>query len=117
LTFWLLKMFVVALILTFIIELTVAFFLGIRCHKVFLLILLVNIFTNPPAVLLYWLGSLYFPKITDLGLQLGIEFAVIIIEALIYHCFSTKKKWNLTHPILLSIELNICSWSIGLFLL
>ncbi|GFI22444.1 hypothetical protein IMSAGC011_01219 [Lachnospiraceae bacterium] len=114
---WLLKMFGYALILTLIIELGMAFFLGIRSRKVLLLILFVNILTNPPAVLLYWLGNLYLPDIVDFWLQLVIELVVVIVESLIYYCFSIKKNWNLTHPILLSFTTNICSWIIGLLIL
>ncbi len=57
-----------------------------------LLVVLVNILTNPPAVLLHWLGSLYLPALPDLWLQLGLELLVILAEALIYHSFSTKKN-------------------------
>lgn len=115
-TVWLLKMFSIALIFTLIIELTTALFFGIRCHKVLLLILLVNVLTNPLAVLLHWLCSSYLPNITDIALQLGIEFLVIFTEALIYSSFSKKKDWKITHPILFSVIANICSWSVGCFI-
>lgn len=110
-------MFGYALILTLIIELGMAFFLGIRSRKVLLLILFVNILTNPPAVLLYWLGNLYLPDIVDFWLQLVIELVVVIVESLIYYCFSIKENWKLTHPILLSFIANVCSWIIGLLIL
>lgn len=113
---WLLKMFSVALIVTLIVELTIALFLGIRSRNVLLLILLVNILTNPLAVLLHWLCRLYLPTIVDLKLQLGIELLVILTEALIYSSFSGKKDWKIPHPILLSVISNICSWSIGFFM-
>ena len=115
-TVWLLKMFSIALIFTLITELTTALFLGIRCHKVLLLILLVNLLTNRPAVLLHWLCSFYLPHITDIALQLGIELLVIFTEALIYSSFSVKKDWKITHPILFSVIANICSWSVGFFI-
>lgn len=117
LTLWLFKMFSIALILTLIIELAAALFLGIRSRKVLVLILLVNILTNPPAVLLHWLGRLYLPSIADFWFQLGIEFIVITTEALIYYTFSKKKDWKLTHPTQLSIITNISSWIVGLFIL
>lgn len=91
-THWLLKMFGTALLFTLLIELAVAVLYKIRSRQKLLLVVLVNILTNPPAVLLHWLGSLYLPALPDLWLQLGLELLVILAEALIYHSFSTKKN-------------------------
>lgn len=115
-TLWLLKMFGIALIVTLIAELAIALFLGMRSRNILLLILLVNILTNPLAVLLHWLCNLYLPNLADQKLQLGIELLVILTEALIYASFSEKKDWKIPHPILFSIIANICSWSIGFFM-
>lgn len=116
-THWLLKMFGTALLFTILIELAAALLYKIRSGKKLLLVLLANILTNPPAVLLHWLGTLYLPALPDLWLQLGIELLVIILEALVYDSFSTKKEWQLRHPVLLSLTANTCSWLVGFFIL
>ena len=116
-THWLLNMFGTALLFTLLIELAVAVLYNIRSRQKLLLVVLVNILTNPPAVLLHWLGSLYLPALPDLWLQLGLELLVILAEALIYHSFSTKKESQLQHPVLLSLTANTCSWLAGFFLL
>lgn len=95
-TAWLIKMFVFSLIVTIIIEAAVAYCLRIRTIKKLLLITLVNILTNPPAVLLHWLGSIYLQDLPDLYLQLVIEIIVIVTEALIYQSFSNSSVCKVT---------------------
>ena len=53
--FYFVKMFGISLGLTILIELAVAAPFGMRTRKKILLVLLVNVLTNPPAVLAYWL--------------------------------------------------------------
>lgn len=95
-TAWLIKMFVCSLIVTIIIEAAVAYCLRIRTIKKLLLITLVNILTNPPAVLLHWLGSIYLQALPDLYLQLVIEIMVVVTEALIYQSFSNSSVCKVT---------------------
>lgn len=116
-TRWLLIMFGTSLLFTILIELTVAILCKIRSRQKLRLVVLANILTNPPAVLLHWLRTLYLPMLPDLWLQLGIELLVIIIEALVYNSFTAKKKWQLQHPALFSLAANICSWFVGFFIL
>ena len=54
-----------------------------------LLMFLVNVLTNPAAVLLHWLG---IP-------QLPVELAVIFVEAMIYLWFSGDESWTLPKPV------------------
>lgn len=135
-TAWLIKMFVISLIFTIIIEVAVAYCFRIRTIKKLLLITLVNILTNPPAVLLHWLGSIYLQNISDLYLQLVIEIMVVITEALIYQSFSDSSvckvttdsnsternrhlrasQWNIPHTFMLSLVSNVCSWTAGIIL-
>ena len=103
---YLLEMFSVSLILTFLLELPVAWCFGLRRGKEILLAVLVNILTNPAAVLLHWLG---IP-------QLPIEFGVLITEASIYYFFSKDKNWTIPHPLLLALTANVFSWFCGMFL-
>lgn len=133
---WLIKMFGISLILTIIIEVAVAYCFRIRTVKKMLLITLVNVLTNPPAVLLHWLGNIYLQSIPDLYLQLAIEVIVVVTEALIYQSFSytsvcsmlmnsdsTKisrhrqvTQWYIHHSLLFSFASNICSWVAGIIL-
>ena len=53
--FYFVKMFGISLGLTILIELAVAAPFGMRTRKKILLELIVNVLTNPPAVLAYWL--------------------------------------------------------------
>ena len=103
---YLLEMFAVSLGLTLAIELAVCMVLGMRTGRQILLVILVNILTNPAAVLLCWLG---IP-------QIPIEIAVVAVEVGIYYCFSKEERWNITHPVLLSAALNILSYSAGLLI-
>lgn len=114
---WLLKMFGISLILTVFIELAVvSLFFGVRSKKEWLLVLLVNVLTNPPAVLLHWLGSIDLPVLPDLWLQILIEITVVITETLIYHSFTQKESWRIRKPVLMSLTANLCSWLTGIFI-
>lgn len=128
---YLLKMFGISLALTIAIELTVAFLLrlclwlhgkgrggtgaalGSKRHMA-LLVLLVNVLTNPPAVLLCWLGRMYLPQPLSFPVQIGAEMAVVAAEAWIYRRFMEKPGWQTGKPLLLSVAANACSWTIGI---
>ena len=103
---YLLEMFSVSLILTFLLELPIVWCFGLRRWKEILLVILINILTNPAAVLLHWLG---IP-------QLPIESAVLIIEASIYYIFSKDNNWNIPHPLILALTANAFSWLCGMFI-
>ncbi|MBR3973551.1 MAG: hypothetical protein IKJ99_06335 [Oscillospiraceae bacterium] len=99
---YLLKMFAISLLLTLIIETTIALLWGIRSRKQILLVLLANILTNPAAVLLCWLGV---P-------QLPVELAVVLTEALVYK----EPAWKIHRPVLLAIVCNVVSWGTGILI-
>lgn len=99
-------MFGISLLLTIFVEGLAGFFLGMKSLRQQKLMALVNILTNPAAVLLCWLG---------MG-QLLVELGVIVVECLIYDWFSKDNRWNLTHPVLLGVSLNILSWTVGIIL-
>lgn len=115
-TFYLIRMFGVSLALTIVIECVVAFGFRLRGRKEVLLVVLVNLLTNPPAVLCNWLCSLYLPDYHRIPVQLGIEAAVILTEALIYCAFARDRRWQIKRPVLLSLTANGCSWLFGLLL-
>ena len=100
---YIVEMFTISLLLTLLIELPIAWCMGFRKRSEFILAILVNLLTNPVAVLLHWLG---IP-------QIPIEIAVVLTEAGIYLWFSKDHRWKISHPILLSILANLVSWIIG----
>lgn len=115
-TAYLIRMFGVSLALTVIIECAIAFLLRVRGRKEVLLVVLVNLLTNPPAVLCNWLFGLYLPDWPKILVQLGIETVVILTEALIYRSFAKDDGWAVGRPVLLSVTANGCSWLLGLIL-
>lgn len=78
-----------------------------------LLLLLVNLLTNPPAVLLCWLGSLYLPVFTRLPLETAVEALVILVEGAVFRSFAEKPQWQIPGPFILAAVINISSWLIG----
>ena len=112
---YLVKMFSVSLLMTLLVEGMVAFVWGLRGRKHFLLVFLVNVLTNPMAVLLYWLYQVYFAQ-HSLLLQILIELAVVIVEACIYKSFAEDERFRIRRPIGLAIVANVLSWGIGRFL-
>ncbi len=112
----LLEMFGISLLLTIGIELLAAFLLGIHDRKGMLLVILVNVLTNPPAVLCNWLCRLYWEFVPMAGRQIVIEVIVVITEACIYRSFMKDPQWKIKHPGWLSIVANGASWCTGVLL-
>ena len=108
---YLLKMFGVSLLLTLLIEWIFAFVWGLRRKKAFLLVTLVNIVTNPAAVLTYWLYGMYGGKVLSV-VQIGIEIVVVIVEALIFRSFAKEESFGLKRPVLFAVLVNVLSWGI-----
>ncbi len=103
---YMLEMFGISLGLTWLIELTVAAVMGLRDRKSIFLVLLVNLLTNPAAVLLCYLGIPQFP----------VEIAVMVVEAWVYVSFAKDPRWQIPHPIGLSVAANLIAWLAGIFL-
>lgn len=87
--------------------------LGSKRHLA-LLVVLVNLLTNPPAVLLCWLSRMYLPPFLTLPVQLSVEAAVVAVEAWIYCSFMEKPGWQTGRPLLLAVAANLCSWTMGI---
>lgn len=111
---YLIRMFGISLMLTLAIELAVAFLFGMRMRKDILLVVLVNVFTNPPTVLCNWLCRLYLPDYHRVPVQLAIEAVVIAVEALVYCGYAKDERWQIRRPVLFSLTANGCSWLLGL---
>jgi len=103
---YLLEMFGISLLLTLILEIPLAWLMGIRGKRETVLMILVNILTNPAAVLLCWLGAA----------QLPVEMGVILAEGAVYYLFSREKGWKIPHPVLLSVVCNTVSWTTGMLI-
>ncbi len=117
----LIEMFTVSLTLTLAVELAVAFMLeragkprrGKRWGREMLLVVLANVLTNPPAVLLCWIGGLYLPRLWEIPVQLMVEAGVMVVEACIYQSFAHLPRWEIRRPVLLAVAANLCSWLTG----
>lgn len=110
---YLLQMFGASLLLTLLIEWFVGFWWGLRSQKTFLLVTLVNIATNPAAVLTYWLYRVYWAD-SSMVVQIGIEILVVVVEALIYRSFSKEEDYRIKWPVALAIVANVVSWGVGI---
>ena len=111
---YLIRMFGVSLILTLVTELAIAFVLGLRTGKNMLLVVLVNVLTNPPAVLCNWLCRMYLPDYHRISVQLAIETVVVIVEAFVYCLYARDERRQIKRPVLLAFAANGCSWLLGL---
>lgn len=103
---YLLKGLGISLALTLLLELSYAFVLRIRGKKL-IPVLLVNLLTNPPVVLL---------ALTVVGNIFGrilMEVAVIAIEGYIYYWFGKTRDYAITRPFLKSMLLNAFSYGMG----
>ena len=105
-TRYLLEMFGVSLGLTLLLELPIGMSMGMRNRKQVSLMVLVNILTNPPAVLSRWLGAS----------EIMIECIVVFVEAAVYLSFFRDEEWKIKHPIGLSVLTNGFSWLTGVLI-
>ena len=101
----------ISLGLTIFIEEAFAFITGIRSGKDLGLVFLVNLLTNPAAVLCYYFFTVY-TQMDILIIKIPIELIVIIIEGLYYR----KYAGSIHKPFLFSASANIFSFGTGLIL-
>lgn len=109
-----LLIFGISLILTLIIELLVTFIMGVRSKHGAKLIVLINVITNPVAVLLCWLADMYVPFGWELMAFILIELAVVFAEARILQLFANAKEYRIMHPVKLAITANLTSCLLGI---
>ena len=101
------------LLLTIIIELSLALILGVRDKKDIINVILVNIITNPIVVMSQILLYLNFGYTIEVIGIVVLEILVVPIEGLIYKKVLNYKKIN---PFILSLILNASSLIIGGFI-
>lgn len=100
-------------LVTEMLETGAALALGVRRRYDVLTVILVNMLTNPAAVLLDGICSAYLPVPRFVTL-LVLELAVWLIEGRIYKALLDYKK---IRPYILSFILNLVSFALGTFLL
>ena len=84
--------------------------------RILLLTVLVNLLTNPPAVLVCWLGRLWMPPGPQLYLQVAVEAMEVAVEGGVYGSFGGKPGWKIKRPMLFALAANGTSWLLGLWL-
>lgn len=112
---YLLEMFGVSLLLTLIIELIVAGLFRISFGKDILVVILVNVLTNPVVVLLYWLWRVYLPMVNICWIELPMECLVVLGEYWIYKSMAAG-GWHCEKPFRFSLAANGASWLTGVLL-
>ena len=100
-----------SLVLTLALETGLFLLAGKRNKKDFLLLLLVNLLTNPAVVLSYWLVAIYTYWDTRIIL-IPIELFAILIEGYYYR----KYGCDFRRPFLFSIVANMFSFWIGVLI-
>ena len=101
----------VSLALTLALETGLFLLAGKRNKKDFLLLLLVNILTNPTVVLIYWLVAIYTEWNTVIVIM-PLEVFAVLTEG---HCYK-KYGCDFERPYLFSIAANIFSYGTGLLI-
>lgn len=101
-----------SLTLTLALELGAALLLGVRARRDLLLLLLVNVLTNPPLVLT--LDLVYLTRgMPPWYLIAALELAAVGVEALLFY---RRLTYSRIPPLLLSFLLNAISYLGGLLL-
>ncbi len=110
---FLLKILLISLSCTLIIEVLTALALKVRDKKDIINVVLVNILTNPLLVSLSLYINLEFGLKWRKILIIPMEIIVVLVEGLIYKKYL---KYNKINPIILSLIPNAMSYIIGIFI-
>ena len=101
----------VSLVLTLVLETGFFLLIGKRNKKDLLLLLLVNLLTNPALVLTYWLAVLYTDW-SSVIIIIPLEVLAVLIEG----CYYKKYGCDFKRPYLFSLAANIFSYGTGLLM-
>ena len=104
------KIMIKCLLLTIILELVVAFVIGIKNKKDIINVILVNIITNPLVVTIPVYFNIKYGLLERNIMLFVLEILTVITEGYIYKRVLDYKKLN---PFILSIILNLSSYFIG----
>ena len=102
---------IISLILTLIVEIGFFYIIGKRNKKDLLLVVLVNILTNPSIVSIYWILTLY-TSINQIMIKILLEFSAVIAEGYYYRKYGMDFK----RPYLFSFAANSISFGTGILL-
>ena len=101
--------FIICLFLTVIIEAVFAFLLGVRKSYGQLIVLIVNVITNPILNSILTVVSFYLPRSSYYFFLIPLEIIVVIAEGLLFKKLLSLKM----NPFIFSIIINSCSYFIG----
>ena len=101
----------VSLCLTIILELCFFIFVGKRNKKDGILVVLVNILTNPLVVLLYW-TAVFYTNWNSGMVKIPLELFAVLIEGYCYKRFGC----NFRRPFIFSAGANLFSFGIGVLI-
>ena len=116
-----LRMFAVSFLVTVLVEEGAAALAGVRGRRGALLIFLVNLLTNPAAVLLVFGLGLFAPQRIPPGfarhlMELPVEAAVVLAEGAVFRACSGRGVPVIRRPFRLSLFLNALSYISGVLL-
>ena len=105
------KSLAISLIMTLLLETGFFFLVGKRNKKDLLLLVMVNVLTNPVVVSIYWLTVLYM-NFNHVLITIPLELFAILTEGFYY------KKYGLdfSRPYLFSVAANAFSFGMGVLL-
>ncbi|MGN1371814.1 MAG: hypothetical protein ACI4XM_06040 [Candidatus Coprovivens sp.] len=102
------------LICTILIEAIIGFIIGIRKKEDIIIVILVNILTNPLVTSIPTFILIEYGKLSRIISLIILEILTFIIEGFIYKKTLYYKKAN---PYIISLILNICSYTLGLIIM
>ena len=97
-----------SLLLTLILEVSFLFLLRVRDKKDIVLVILVNILTNPLVVMSYFI-VVHYSHINRIAVVIVLELLAIITEGYYFRAYGK----NFRHPMLISLGANLFSYCIG----
>ena len=100
-----------SLALTLALEIGFFFIAGKRNKRDLLLVVMVNVLTNPVVVLLYWLAALYTSWNTTI-VKIPLEIFAVLTEGYYFRKYGQSFK----RPFLFSLAANMFSFWVGVFL-
>ncbi|MCL2884618.1 MAG: hypothetical protein FWF49_03960 [Oscillospiraceae bacterium] len=100
-----------SLALTIVLETGFFLIAGKRDRRDLLLVVLVNVVTNPVVVLLYWLAAAY-TALNAAAVQAALEVSAVVVEGIYYKSYGRSFR----RPFLFSIGANAFSFGIGLLI-
>lgn len=104
----------ICLICTIIIETTIGYLLGIKDKKDLIVIILVNIMTNPLVTSISTYFNVEYSQKARIISLIFLELFAFISEGYIY---KKTLKYNKKNPYIISMILNICSYTLGLIIM